>query len=152
LVKLEVRLGLGDRIGQRERLGFPLPGGVSGTLVDSSVISLSSKAKLPSDVIWRGQGFANVSSETFQEEKARAAAKSEQISVKCFATALCETVRDLQRALGKVSVSEKAKLPRMAGSSTKQLVATLRRKTAHGRLLTQADKQPMSATSQGTDI
>jgi len=26
-----------------------------------------------------------------------------------FASALCETVRDLQRALGKVSVSEKAK-------------------------------------------
>jgi hypothetical protein len=56
------------------------------------------------------KGFASVSSETIQEENARAAAGNEQISVKCFASALCETVRKIQRVLGKVSVSEKAKL------------------------------------------
>jgi hypothetical protein len=41
------------------------------------------------------KGFASVSSETIQEENARAAAGNEQISVKCFASALCETVRKL---------------------------------------------------------
>ncbi len=60
--------------------------------------------------------FASVSSETFWEENACVVAKSEQISAKCFASAQSETVRDLQRALGKVSVSVKAKLLLMAGS------------------------------------